>query len=267
METPNIHKLFNIFTPTPNKDVDLVLSSGGARGLAHIGAILALEERGYCIHSVAGASMGALIGGIYATGHLAEYRKWMRTIDRRKIFSLTDFSLGINHIVKGDRIIDAIKQFVPDTNIEALPIPFRAIATDYNSGREVIFSHGSLFQAIRASISIPTFFRPVEMGHRLLIDGGITNPLPLNRVKRNKKHLLVAVNVSGHDYEGQAQLRRMAKKHDNANFSPRSLLNHFLPQDSSSGDNYVTLISRTMSIMINRNARMALQMTDRKSVV
>lgn len=99
------------------------------------------------------------------------------------------------------------------------------------------------------------------MGHRLLIDGGITNPLPLNRVKRNKKHLLVAVNVSGHDYEGQAQLRRMAKKHDNANFSPRSLLNHFLPQDTSSGDNYVTLISRTMSIMINRNARMALQMT------
>ena len=261
MGTPNIHKLFNIFTPTPNKDVDLVLSSGGARGLAHIGAILALEERGYCIHSVAGASMGALIGGIYATGHLAEYRKWMRTIDRRKIFSLTDFSLGINHIVKGDHIIDTIKQFVPDTNIETLPIPFGAIATDYNSGREVIFSHGSLFQAIRASISIPTFFRPVEMGHRLLIDGGITNPLPLNRVKRNKKHLLVAVNVSGHDYEGQAQLRRMAKKHDNANFSPRSLLNHFLPQDSSSGDNYVTLISRTMSIMINRNARMALQMT------
>ena len=83
METPNIHKLFNIFTPTPNKDVDLVLSSGGARGLAHIGAILALEERGYCIHSVAGASMGALIGGIYATGHLAEFRKWMRTIDLR----------------------------------------------------------------------------------------------------------------------------------------------------------------------------------------
>ena len=124
METPNIHKLFNIFTPTPNKDVDLVLSSGGARGLAHIGAILALEERGYCIHSVAGASMGALIGGIYATGHLAEYRKWMRTIDRRKIFSLTDFSLGINHIVKGDRIIDAIKQFVPDQHRSAPhPLP------------------------------------------------------------------------------------------------------------------------------------------------
>lgn len=164
METPNFHKLFNIFTPTPNKDVDLVLSSGGARGLAHIGAILALEERGYCIHSVAGASMGALIGGIYATGHLAEFRKWMRTIDRRKILSLTDFSLGINHIVKGDRIIEAIKQFVPDSTIETLPIPFRAIATDYTAGEKSSSPTAASSKPFAPPYLSPPFSAPLRWG-------------------------------------------------------------------------------------------------------
>ena len=108
------------------KDVALALSSGGARGLAHIGAIEELESNGYHITSIAGCSMGALIGGVYAAGKLEEFREWMKTIDRKKMLELSDFSFSINHLVKGNRIIEAIMDFVPDIAIEELPIPYCA---------------------------------------------------------------------------------------------------------------------------------------------
>ena len=112
------------------KKIALVLSSGGARGLAHIGAIEALESRGYEISSIAGCSMGALIGGMYAAGKLPEVKQWMFKLDRRKVLSLGDFSLSLNHLVKGNRVMDALKEVVPDVNIEDLPIPYTAVATD-----------------------------------------------------------------------------------------------------------------------------------------
>ena len=131
---------------TKKPNVALALSSGGARGLAHIGVIAELEARGYRISSIAGCSMGALIGGVYAAGKLNEFREWMKTMDRKKMLELTDFSLSINHIVKGKRIIEAIMEFVPDMAIEDLPIPYCAIATDLISGKEVVFNKGSLFE-------------------------------------------------------------------------------------------------------------------------
>ena len=185
------------------KDVALALSSGGARGLAHIGAIEELEAQDYRITSIAGCSMGALIGGVYAAGKLEEFRDWMKTVDKKKIFELTDFSLSLNHIVKGTRIIEAIMEFVPDVPIEALPIPYCAVATDWKSGHEVVFRKGSLFQAIRASISLPIFYEPVRRNDMILIDGGVTNPIPMNRVTRHKGDILVGVDVSGHDYKLQ----------------------------------------------------------------
>ena len=201
--------MFNWFdNKRERKEVALVLSTGGARGLAHIGGIDELLSRGYHIHSVAGTSMGALVGGMFAAGRLNDFREWMETVDRKKIFQLVDFSISLNHLVKGDRIIQAMKDVVPDVNIEDLPIPYCAIATDAISGTEVVFSRGSLYEAIRASISLPLFFNPVRQGDRVLIDGGLVNPLPLNRVKRVKGDLLVAINVSGHDYRGQVELRR-----------------------------------------------------------
>ena len=120
------------------KDVALVLSSGGARGLAHIGAIEELESHGYHISSIAGCSMGALIGGVYAAGKLKEFREWMKTIDRKKMIELTDFSFSINHLAKGTRIIETIMEFVPDMAIEDLPVPYCAVATDLKAGREVV---------------------------------------------------------------------------------------------------------------------------------
>lgn len=179
-----------------NKNVALVLSSGGPRGFAYIGAIEALEEHGYTITSIAGTSIGSLVGGIYAAGKLAEFKEWLYSLDAWEVFSLMDLSIGKNHFVKGDKVIDAIMQIVPNINIEDLPIPYCAVATDLYTGREVLFDYGPLFRAIRASISIPSLFRPVKFGLTTLIDGAITNCLPLNRVQRTEGDLLVAFDVN-----------------------------------------------------------------------
>ncbi len=239
---------------TKNTDVALVLSSGGARGLAHIGAIEELEARGYRISSIAGCSMGALIGGVYAAGKLNEFREWMKTIDRKKMLELTDFSLSINHIVKGKRIIEAIMEFVPDMAIEDLPIPYCAVATDLIAGKEVVFNKGSLFEAIRASISLPSFYEPVQRDNMLLIDGGVLNPIPLNRVKRQAGDILVGVDVSGHDYKSQwEEMRRLTERQKNTDKSLKArILDKLIPDNI--GFNYYTLLSRTSSMMIRQNS-------------
>ena len=235
------------------KNVALALSSGGARGLAHIGAIEELEAQGYHISSIAGCSMGALIGGVYAAGKLNEFREWMKTIDRKKMLALIDFSLSLNHFVKGTRIIEAIMEFVPDVNIEDLPIPYCAVATDLKSGREVMFRKGSLFKAIRASISLPSFYEPVKRNDMILIDGGIINPLPLNRVKRQNGDMLVGVDVSGHDYKAQwDELQRLTaiQKHDKSLKS--KILDMLIPDNIEF--NYYTVLSRASSLMIRQNS-------------
>lgn len=235
------------------KDIALVLSSGGARGLAHIGAIEALEEHGYHINSIAGCSMGALIGGVYAAGKLKEYREWMKTIDRKKMLELTDFSFSINHLVKGDRIIEAIMAFVPDMAIEDLPIPYCAVATDWQNGEEVVFREGSLFDAIRASISLPLYYEPVRRDGRILIDGGVINPIPLNRVERHEGDLLVGVDVSGHNYKKQwERQQRLAEKHKADRSLKAQILDKLLPDNLDF--NYYTVLSRTSSLMIRQNS-------------
>ena len=235
------------------KDIALVLSSGGARGLAHIGAIEELEWHGYDISSIAGCSMGALIGGVYAAGKLKEFREWMKTIDRKKMIELTDFSFSINHLAKGTRIIEAIMEFVPDMAIEDLPIPYCAVATDLKAGREVIFNKGSLFEAIRASISIPSFYKPVLRDGMVLIDGGILNPIPLNRVKRQKKDILVGIDVSGHDYKAQwDEMHRLTEMQKQDTSLKSKILDMLIPDNIEL--NYYTVLSRTSSLMIRQNS-------------
>ena len=246
---------------TKTKNVALALSSGGARGLAHIGAIEELEAQGYHISSIAGCSMGALIGGVYAAGKLNEFREWMKTIDRKKMLGLIDFSLSLNHIVKGTRIIEAIMEFVPDVNIEDLPIPYCAVATDLKAGREVMFRKGSLFKAIRASISLPSFYEPVKRNDMILIDGGIINPLPLNRVKRQTGDILVGVDVSGHDYKAQwDELQRLTaiQKHDKSLKS--KILDMLIPDNIEI--NYYTVLSRARSLMIRQYSILMAKLTN-----
>ena len=235
------------------KDIALVLSSGGARGLAHIGVIEELESRGYHITSIAGCSMGALIGGVYAAGKLTEFREWMKTIDRKKMLELTDFSLSLNHFVKGKRIIETIMEFVPDVAIEDLPIPYSAVAADLKEGREVVFSKGSLFEAIRASISLPSFYEPVQRDGMILIDGGVINPIPLNRVSRKTGDILVGADVSGHDYKSQwEEMHRLTEWQKKDKSLKAKILDKLIPDNLEF--NYYTVLSRTSSLMIRQNS-------------
>ena len=186
----------------PGPTVSLVLGSGGARGLAHIGVIRWLEANGFIIKSVSGASMGALVGGIYAAGKLDEYVEWVSTISKFDILKLLDLSLSREGLVKGDRIIETLKSFIGDWQIEALPVRFTAVTADIEHEKEVWIAKGPLFDAIRASISIPMFFTPYELGGRLLIDGGVLNPVPIAPTFQDTTDITIAVNLSGPEDPG-----------------------------------------------------------------
>lgn len=179
------------------KTVSLVLGSGGARGLAHIGVIKWLEENGYVIQSIAGSSMGALIGGIYANGNLDVYEKWVRALRKRDVMFLLDFAYSRAGLFSGDRIIRKLRDMLGDTRIEDLTVSFTAVATDLHAGREVWLTRGSLFDAIRASIAIPTVFTPVTYQGHLLVDGGLLNPVPIAPTLKDITDITIAVSLSG----------------------------------------------------------------------
>ncbi len=161
------------------KTVSLVLGSGGARGLAHIGIIHWLEENDYKIQSIAGSSIGALIGGIYAAGKLDEYEQWVRSITKVDIVTLLDLSWEKSGLVRGDKVINTLINLVGDRLIENLPISYTAIATDIKGQKEIWIKSGRLFDAIRASISIPLLFTPFKYKGVVLVDGGVLNPVPI----------------------------------------------------------------------------------------
>ena len=179
------------------KTVSLVLGSGGARGLAHIGVIHWLEENGYEIRSISGASAGALIGGIYAAGKLDEFEQWVRAITKLDILTLLDLSWSRSGLVQGDKIINTLVDLVGDQTIEDLPIPFTAVATDISSEKEVWINSGRLFDAIRASISLPLFFTPYDYKGVKLIDGGVLNPVPIAPTFSDDTDITIAVNLGG----------------------------------------------------------------------
>ena len=161
--------------------VALVLSMGGARGIAHIGVIEELLRHNFEITSIAGSSMGAMVGAMYASGKLEECKEWLYSWDKRKMWELADLTLSRDGLVKGDRFIKELKQIIPVMNIE---------------DQEVRFDSGNLYDAIRATISIPMLFRPLRKDGMVLIDGGILNPLPLNQVHRTEGDILIAVDVN-----------------------------------------------------------------------
>lgn len=194
------------------KEIALVLSSGGARGLAHIGAIEVLLENGYRIAAISGSSMGALIGGLYATGKLQEYKEWVTSLDKLDMLSLIDFTITTRGIIKGEKVFDKMKRmgFLPDIAIEELDIPFKAIAVDILNNREVVFESGNLNHAIRASISIPGVFTPTRHRQSLLVDGGVLTPLPLEHVARKTDDLLVAIDLNAQiPYEKPNEYREL----------------------------------------------------------
>ena len=265
-----------------SKRVALVLGSGGARGLAHIGAIEALEDRGYTITSIAGCSMGSIIAGMYAAGELKRAKEWFLQVDKQLILRMIDINLlSSNSLVKGERIIKELEKIVPDRPMENLNIPCTIVASDMISTDEVSFRSGSLFEAIRASISIPLFFKPVQIGNRLLIDGGILNPLPLHMVQRTDGDILVASDISGKDkipmnneyepidVEGKLkdltsrgipvpksvenQLRRLGERVD--------AIRESHAKDLGSKVSFVSLLDRMSDMQIQQNTLLALRLT------
>ncbi|MEL6193806.1 MAG: patatin-like phospholipase family protein [Bacteroidota bacterium] len=242
--------------------IALVLSGGGARGLAHIGVIEELLGRGYNIHSVAGTSMGSLVGGVFALGKMQEFKEWMYTLDRAKTFSLVDFTLNSEGIIKGDKVFEVIKEFIPDMPIEDLPIHFSATACDLERGNEVVFKSGSLFRAIRASVSIPTLLTPVRYEGRILVDGGLINNLPVSNVERKANDFLLAVDVSANvpllappvsTEQEEAEATYLSKFRDFQDY-----LEQFFPKKEEEEEKEVgsfDLLNRTISIMMERITR------------
>lgn len=179
-----------------SKKVALVLSSGGARGLAHIGVIESLVAQGYEITSIAGSSMGALVGAFYACGKLEEYKEWVINLDRYDVFKLIDFTFSVQGFIRGEKVFKTLKELIPDRKIEDMNIPFAAVVTDIHNKSQEVFTTGSMYQAVKASVAIPTVIKPVVINGRKYIDGGVTNPIPVEHVKRQQGDILVVSNVN-----------------------------------------------------------------------
>ena len=254
------------------KRVALALGSGGARGIAHIGVIREFEENGFEITSVAGASMGALIGGVYAAGKLDEYEQWLTSLSKMDIFNLVDFTISSKGIIKVDKVLNEIQKFMPDRMIEDLPVAYTAVATDLAKNSEVVLNSGSLYEAIKASVSIPMLITPVQKNDTLFVDGGVLNPVPVNRVKRNGDDMLIAVNVNafipfknGHSHSGQQDWPWFERLH-------KLKLNSFLKQlplngngngngSKTNGLGYFNLLTKTSAVMLNRIMELTLKLT------
>lgn len=249
-------------------NVALVLSGGGARGCAHIGAIRILEQNGFRISSVAGTSMGALIGGIYAAGGMERFSGWISSLDRLEILKMTDITISSSGFVKGNKIIDRMREIIPDRNIEDLPIPFCAVATDIINKKEKIFNTGNLYDAIRASISIPTVFQPFYTDGNYYVDGGLVNQIPVNRVSRMQGDILVVVDVGAaippvREKRGnkitkeQSEQRKI--KEDSLLLKElkkiekiKAKFNHMLVPDSKKSIGIFNLSNRSIGIMMRR---------------
>lgn len=178
------------------RTISLVLGSGGARGLAHIGVIQWLEQHGFEIASIAGSSMGALIGGVFAAGKLPVYTRWVTALEKMDVIRLLDPSFSRTSLFKGERIISELKTLIGDPDIADLPVSFTAVATDMGSGKEIWLNSGPLFDAIRASIAIPTIFAPHKYQGRRMLDGGLVNPVPIAPTLADRTDLTIAVDVN-----------------------------------------------------------------------
>jgi len=243
----------------------LVLSGGGARGMAHIGVIEELLERGYNITSIAGTSMGSVVGGVYALGKMLDYRDWLYSLDRIDVFRLLDFTFSNSGLIKGNRVFKKMKEFIPDHNIEDLSIPFAAVAVDLKSNKEVVLKKGSVYDALRASVAIPTVIRPVFKKGSILVDGGVLNNIPINHVHRNNNDILMAVNVNAEIKCLKPKVSKEEAKKE-LSFYQKSLheFNKYIghskeKQTKEKHLNYLDIFTKTINLMTNKIAEVNLK--------
>lgn len=245
--------------------VSLVLGSGGARGLAHIGVIHCLEDNGYNIRYISGTSIGALIGGIYAAGKLDEYTKWVKELDKTHVLRLLDWSFSHGAIFKGDKIVKVLQNLIGEHDIEELPVGFTAVATDLDNEREVWLNRGPLFDAIRASIAVPMVFEPVRYAGKLLVDGGLVNPIPMAPVMNHHSDLIMAVDLNA-AAEGGAGPAQASVPPATGSGEYRARIMHFIESflphssapDPSDFPGLFDLMMRSMDVMQTTIARFKL---------
>lgn len=182
---------------TASRTISLVLGGGGARGLAHIGVIRVLERRGWTIGAIAGSSIGALIGGFHAAGKLDDYADWVLDLTEFNVLRFLDVAWGGAGMLKGELLMETLQRFVGRHRIEDLPIPLTVVATDVLNRKEVWLRRGDLFDAIRASIAVPTVFTPHVVNGRPLLDGSILNPVPIAPTLQDPTDAIIAVSLSG----------------------------------------------------------------------
>ena len=234
------------------KNVSLVVSCGGARGVSAIGIIEELEKRGYNISSVSGTSIGSAVLGIYSLGNLNKYKEWLCSLSRIDVFRQMDFTISKHGLIKGEKVFNAMKEFLPDEKIENLKIPYSAIAADVNTFQEIVFDKGSLHHAIRCSTSIPSIMMPVVSENQVLVDGGVVNPLPLSRVKRKKGDILIAVDLNHHNY----QQNILSKKNNYYSLDfpiIGSMMKYFGRSNKKQNvDNVVGFLNKTIYIMMHK---------------
>ncbi len=247
-----------------DKNIALVLSGGGARGVAHIGVIEELEKQGFKIKSISGTSMGAVVGGVYAVGKMNEFKNWLYTLDKKEVFKLIDFTLSSHGIIKGDRVLNKMKEFIPDLSIEDLKIHYVATATDIENSKEVVFTKGSIYEAVRASIAIPTVFTPVKTNNALLVDGGVINPVPINHAIRMKGDILVVVHVNADIPVYIPPAAKKIKDEKQSIYHKKikefhSQLNRINPIIKNGNMGYFHLINRTVSLLTYQISKMTIE--------
>ena len=255
-----LQHILNMLPFHRSHNIALVLGGGGARGYAHIGAIEVLLEHGYNITSISGTSIGALVGGLYAAGKLEELKSIALSMTKRKILSLVDVSLGLDHIATADNLSKLLDAMTGGISIEELEIPFCCSASDLISGKEHVFRNGSLSEAIRASISIPGIFSPVRLGNEVLVDGSVNNTLPLNRVKRHKGDYLVAVNASAPDCKIRTGYT-VTSEPKSQNPISKWIKKRIPKLNFQLSENYIKMAMRVMQVSVENNTMMSLALT------
>ncbi len=244
------------------KKISLALSGGGARGIAHIGVIDVLKEHGFEIEEVAGTSMGALVGALYASGTLSEFRDWILEVDWKEIVKYLDFSLHEPGLIKGQKIMKKLSEFMPYEKIEDLPVRYKAIATDILHEEEVIWDKGDLALAVRSSISIPFVFTPVKKDDTWLVDGGVVNNLPLNRLENRLDNLCIGVWVNspeGMDLLPENFHRKPEHTDKNKN-KINAYLNKIIPHQTKrkskhTEPGYYDILDASLHLIMSRNTQ------------
>ncbi|MGZ5803696.1 MAG: patatin-like phospholipase family protein, partial [Xanthobacteraceae bacterium] len=183
-------------TPRRRPSIGLALGGGAARGFSHIGVLRTLQKHGIDVQVIAGTSIGAVAGGLYAAGRLDSFEEWARSLTWRRVFGYLDFNLAGNGLISGQRLCDRLERHLGDRNIEDLSTRFTAVATEIGTGHEHWLSRGRLVDAVRASYALPGVFKPVKINGRWLFDGALVNPIPVSVCRALGARYVIAVNLN-----------------------------------------------------------------------